>query len=148
MVLLKSLWKSKVAVVVEVEMRQQPTVVSVELVEVGVDGAEIEVGTHSILPETLVWLAVERKCGGAKRTLVFPARVVWAWGGSIGVRFSGVPGWSQRGARRRDPLDESTLQQSHGGSRGAAAAHLRVIDDGEGHLAQAFDHGERVGNRG
>lgn len=69
----------------------------VELTDLGVDGARVSVGTHSIMPETLLWLAIERDVDGHVHTLVFPGRAAWIRRRHIGVSFSGAPGWSQRG---------------------------------------------------
>ncbi|MEM7160055.1 MAG: FHA domain-containing protein [Myxococcota bacterium] len=84
---------------------------AIDVVEIGVDGAEIEVGAHSIMVDTLVWLAVERNRGGGTHTLVFPARVIWVRGGNLGVSFAGAPGWSPRGQKRHEPIAQRTNQE-------------------------------------
>lgn len=60
----------------------------VELTEAGVDGARISVGRHSILPNTLLWLAITQNVGGRIQTLVFPGRAAWAQTRFIGFSFS------------------------------------------------------------
>lgn len=69
----------------------------VELTDLGVDGARVSVGSHSIMPQTLLWLAMERRIHGYVHTLVFPGRAAWTRRRHIGVSFSGTPGWSERG---------------------------------------------------
>lgn len=80
----------------------------VQLIDVGVDGAKVAIGSHNITPDTLVWLAVERERNGAARTLVFPGRAVWVSSRHLGVSFSGAPGWSLRGSE--SPV-ERTLRE-------------------------------------
>jgi len=77
------------------------------LTNIGVDGATVSVGTHTTTPDTLVWLAVERKIDGIVRTLVFPGRAAWVRSNVMGMSFSGSPGWSLRDPREA----EATCQE-------------------------------------
>lgn len=96
----------------------------VELTDLGVDGARVSVGVHSIMPETLLWLAIERRIDGHVHTLVFPGRAAWIRQRHIGVSFSGAPGWSQRGKKeslfktRREFEDTVVRDDLHGTSEG------------------------------
>lgn len=109
----------------------------VQLIDVGVDGAKVAVASHSLTPDTLVWLAVARERNGEPRTLVFPGRAVWVRARHIGVSFSGAPGWSLRS--RAEGVDrtlrelpsynapDNTAVINLEGPEDNAARHLSVI---------------------
>ena len=120
-----------------------------DVVEIGVDGAEIEVGTHSIMVDTLVWLAVERSRGGRTPTLVFPARVIWVRGGNLGVSFAGAPGWSPRGQRRHELMAERTSQEMRPyGSPRDGSRRLHLMDTDIEHQTHVIDEEEPSRDRG
>ncbi len=57
----------------------------------GVDGAQLIIEGHRLVPETVVWLTIELFTGPQARSLVLGARVAWVDDEFIGVAFAGAP---------------------------------------------------------
>lgn len=79
------------------------------LVDMGVDGAKIVVADRELQADSLVWIALPRRHSGHVRTLVFSARIAWSGSSSIGVAFSGAPGWSQAMRRMTEKTTKAPI---------------------------------------
>jgi hypothetical protein len=78
--------------------------------DVGVDGAQLVIGAHTLSTETTVCLSIELIEAGQRRSIVLVGRVAWTDGEFLGLTFAGAPcredgRYAQRAVQSR-PRDE------------------------------------------
>ena len=67
-----------------------------EVRDLGVDGARVELGSHELEFDEIVWLGLVLEASGQVREHVLPARVAWVGATGVGMAFAGAPRSAER----------------------------------------------------
>lgn len=98
----------------------------------GVDGAQIKVGNHEIVRDSIVWLAMTLEFDGRARSEVLTGRVAWVDGEFLGLAFTGAPR-SEYGRYTANPQIREELDDTRTLPDRMTAPHrgLRLATDGK-----------------
>jgi FHA domain/PilZ domain len=100
--------------------------------DIGVDGAQLVVGSHGLAREALVSLTIEVVESNQPRSIVLAARVAWVEDELVGLAFAGAPRrFESHYAEQPGPEHRDTLRDRDAGIR-LARVSLRPTADPEG----------------